>query len=238
MITMKEQQIKEQQISDKFRREINIFMGHFDVVLCELLRNRIPIGLAIVEDKPVNLKVVEICQKEGIPVYKIVNYSEIMRICSRYKYIKFCFVASFGKILKKDFIDKCEYIINFHPGDVLTCRGRHPLPAAVLHGYSEMGITVHSIEDEGVDSGPILYRLLMPIDYNSSYKANEKRLLKALRYLTILVATDINEGRIVYYYWDVKKSIYFKPLKKEILEEIINSKSLKRLKISKDTTTC
>ena len=142
---------------------MNVFMGHFEVVLEELLRNEICIDIAIVEDKPANSKVIEVCKKEGIPIYVIKRYAELEIIFSNYEKIEYCFIASFGKILKKEIIKKCKYILNFHPGDVFRCRGRHPLPSAILHNYPEMGITVHLIEDERIDAGPILYRLLFPL---------------------------------------------------------------------------
>ncbi len=212
---------------------MNVFMGHFEVVLEELWNNKIPIGIVIVEDKPANSKVIEFCNKEGIPVYVIKKYKDIEKIFSKYRKVEYCFVASFGKILKNDVIEKCEYIINFHPGDVFKCRGRHPLPSAILHNYPEMGITVHLIEDEEIDAGPILYRLLIPIDYDSSYRFNEARLIESLRCLTSLVAKDIKQGKIVTYKWDVKESVYFKPLKNEILKRIIESENLKEIRYEK-----
>ena len=175
---------------------MNVFMGQSEVVLEELWNNGIPIDIVITEDKPSNSKVVEFCKKQNIPVYIIKNYKDIKKILHKYENLEYCFVASFGIILKSDVIKKFKkYIINFHAGDVFKCRGRHPLPVSILHNYPEMGITVHLIEDEKIDAGPILYRLLMPIDYEASYEFNEKRLLNALRCLTSLVANDIKRMR-------------------------------------------
>ena len=207
---------------------MNIFMGHFDIVLEELILQGITIDEVIVENKSSNHKVIQFCQQRKIPFHIINSYEDLVKNFSKFeKKVDYCFVASFGKILKMDIIDKCNFIINFHPGDVFTCRGRHPLPSAILHNYAEMGITVHLIKDENIDAGPILYRLLMPIDYNSSYKNNENRLMRALRHITSLVAEDIKNGKIITLNWDVKKSIYFKPLENEILSEIIKANSLK-----------
>ena len=213
---------------------MNVFMGQSEVVLEELWNNGIPIDIVITEDKPSNSKVVEFCKKQNIPVYIIKNYKDIQKILHKYDNLEYCFVASFGIILKSDTIKKFKkYIINFHAGDVFKCRGRHPLPASILHNYPEMGITVHLIEDEKIDAGPILYRLLMPIDYDASYKFNEKRLTNGLRCLASLVANDVKQGNIITYRWDIKQSIYFKPLKKEILKKIIESKRLRDIKNEK-----
>jgi len=209
---------------------MNVFMGHFEVVLEELICKGVRIDTVIVENKPINFKVINIARKHNIAFYIVDKYEEIEKIFSKYEKIDYCFVASFGIILKSKIIKKCNYIINFHPGDVFICRGRHPLPSAILYNYPEMGITVHLIDDERIDAGPILYRLLMPIDYNSSYKFNEMRLLKALKCLASLVADDIKEKRIVVYKWDPSRSIYFKPLKKEVLQKIINSSRLMEIR--------
>ena len=213
---------------------MNVFMGQSEAVLEELWNNGIPIDIVITEDKPSNSKVVEFCKKQNIPVYIIKNYKDIKKLLHEYENLEHCFVASFGIILKSDTIKKFKkYIINFHAGDVFKCRGRHPLPASILHNYPEMGITVHLIEDEKIDAGPILYRLLMPIDYDASYKANEKRLSNGLRCLASLVANDIKQDKIVTYRWNVEESIYFKPLERDILKKIIESKRLRDIKHEK-----
>ena len=213
---------------------MNVFMGHCEIVLEELCNNKILIDIAIVEDHPLNFKVVKFCKNRGIPFYIIKNSKDIGKVLSKYENLEFCFVAIFGRILKSNVIKKFKYIINFHPGDVFKFRGRHPLHLAILHNYPEMGITVHLIEDESIDAGPILYRLLMPIDYDASYKFNEKRLLNALRYLAYLVANDIKQGKIISYRWNVEQSTYFKPLEREVLRKIVEAKRLRDIKNKKN----
>ena len=45
--------------------------------------------------------------------------------------------------------------VNFHPSLLPRYRGRQPLFWAVLHGETEVGVTVHHLTDE-IDAGPIL----------------------------------------------------------------------------------
>jgi len=67
------------------------------------------------------------------------------------------FAASFGRIFRRADIVKFRYLFNLHPGPVSLARGRHPLPCAVKYRHPYIGITLHQITDESIDSGPILY---------------------------------------------------------------------------------
>jgi len=206
----------------------NIFMGHFSHVLIELLK-KIKIDLVLVEDKQTNKKIIKICQKNKIK-YLLVNHNkDISKATRNFKKINLCFVASFSLILKKNFINKCKHIINFHLGDVNICRGRHPLPTTILNGHKSMGITVHLIDSEKIDAGPILAKIILPIDYHKSYKINEKVLLQALEPLTcFLIDGYLKKGGFVSYQWCLKSSSYFKPLEKEVLSKIIEAPNLRK----------
>src|SRR3989338_52850 len=204
----------------------NIFIGHFGIVLEELLKH-IPIDLVIVEDKPANKDVKKICDKNNINCITVSNYNDIVEGVKDTKNIGLCVVASFGIVFKDQFIKKCKYIVNFHPGDIDICRGRHPLPVAILNKHKTMGITAHLINSEKIDAGPVLAKVLLPIDYGKSYRYNESILFEMLKLLTkFLMGTYSKTGRFIAYEWDYKNSTYFKPLKKEILDRIINSNNL------------
>ena len=207
----------------------NVFMGHYDIVLEEIL-NHVNIDLAIVENKDSNREVVHLCERNGIPFRIIKNYGEMVSCMSEVPLINLCFVASFGIILKDDFIRRCNHIINFHPGDVAICRGRHPLPTAILNHHETMGITVHFIDSEAIDAGPIIAKMMIPIAYNESYKYNESRLLAALRYIARYVVEDYaRNGRFTSYDWRATGSDYYPPLEKDILDKIVHSKCLREL---------
>lgn len=208
---------------------INVFMGQYDIVLEEIL-NHVKIDLVIVEDKNSNKKVISLCVKNGIPYQIIKGYVEITACLSYSVLIDLCFVASFGIILKNDFITKCNHIVNFHPGDIDVCRGRHPLPAAILNRHKSMGITVHLVDSEKIDAGPVIAKMLIPIEYDESYRSNEERLLEALRVVARYVVEDYaKNGKFASYEWDANISGYYDPLQKEILDKIINSKNLREI---------
>jgi len=204
----------------------NIFMGHFGIVLDELLKH-ISIDTVLVENKPANEEVKRRCHKSNIRCFLVNNYEDILNIAKHIEYIELCIVASFGIILKQSFISKCRYIVNFHPGDVDVCRGKHPLPAAILNSHKTMGVTVHLINSEKIDFGPILAKYLVPIDYTRSYKYNENKLIEAMRPLTSMLMKDyLNYGRFIAYDWDNTNSTYYKPLDKKTLGKLMNSDSL------------
>ena len=68
----------------------------------------------------------------------------------------------YGKIIKKDFIDKCKNIINLHNAPLPKYRGVRPINWALKNDESYHGITIHKIS-EGIDDGDILGKLVYPI---------------------------------------------------------------------------
>jgi methionyl-tRNA formyltransferase len=65
-------------------------------------------------------------------------------------------VAAFGQILRPNILDLPSYgCINVHASLLPRWRGAAPVPAAILHGDTETGVTIMKM-DPGVDTGPIL----------------------------------------------------------------------------------
>lgn len=207
---------------------INIFLGHFCEVLEELVDNKIKISLVIVENKPSNSKVINYCNNNNIKCQIVNNYYELIESVIKHNNIELIFIASFGIIIKDDLIKKSKYIINFHPGDIEICRGRHPLPVAILNKHNNIGITVHLINSSKVDAGPIIRKVTFPINYNESYSFHNDLIMDLLKPLTKSIILEYKKtGNIVSYNWDISKSNYYKPLEKELLDKIINVKKLK-----------
>ena len=71
---------------------------------------------------------------------------------------------AYGKIFKKDFLDifKVE-ALNIHPSLLPEFRGAAPIPAAILAGKSETGITVQRMALK-MDSGDIIEQVKIPLD--------------------------------------------------------------------------
>ncbi len=65
-------------------------------------------------------------------------------------------VVAFGQILPKELVDMPEHgTINIHPSLLPRWRGAAPVPATILSGDSETGVSI-MLMDEKMDHGPIL----------------------------------------------------------------------------------
>ncbi|NDJ54026.1 MAG: methionyl-tRNA formyltransferase [Chloroflexi bacterium] len=73
-------------------------------------------------------------------------------------------VAAFGQILKPNVLELGRYgSINVHASLLPRWRGAAPIQYAIREGDSETGVTV-MLMDEGLDTGPMLYRHAVAID--------------------------------------------------------------------------
>ena len=72
-------------------------------------------------------------------------------------------VAAFGVLLPKPVLDLPPHgCINVHASLLPKYRGAAPIPAAILNGESEVGITLIRM-DEGLDTGPMIAQASVPI---------------------------------------------------------------------------
>ena len=85
----------------------------------------------------------------------------------------------YGKIIKKDFIDRCGDIINLHNGPLPKNRGVRPINWALKNNEGTHGVTIHRIT-EGIDDGPILGQIIYPI--YPEVEEVEDVYLKSLKY--------------------------------------------------------
>jgi len=72
-------------------------------------------------------------------------------------------VAAFGQILRPDVLDLPAFgCINVHASLLPRWRGAAPIQAAILHGDVQTGVTIMRM-DPGVDTGPIIQQMAVPI---------------------------------------------------------------------------
>ena len=72
-------------------------------------------------------------------------------------------VAAFGQILPQAVLDLPRYgTLNIHASLLPKYRGVSPIPAAILQGDAEAGVTIMQI-DAGVDTGPMLLQRSIPL---------------------------------------------------------------------------
>jgi methionyl-tRNA formyltransferase len=73
-------------------------------------------------------------------------------------------VAAYAQILSKKVLDMPRYgCLNVHASLLPRYRGASPIQAAILEGVAETGVTIMKM-DEGLDSGPILSQVGVPVD--------------------------------------------------------------------------
>ena len=203
---------------------INVFLGDFDFVLDELL-NFVSIDLVFVENRVSNKKIIDLCRVRGIQYFIVDGFGDLFE-STRNLDIDFCFMASFSIILKQCFIDGCNKIINFHMGDIEVCRGRHPLPVAIVNNFDFMGFTVHLVDSERIDFGGIVVKVSIPIDYGESYEFNKNVLFDFVRAVIPSVFRNGFRSCVC----DNASSVYYKPLDSVLLERVVKSDCLMEFK--------
>lgn len=88
-------------------------------------------------------------------------------------------VAAYGKILPKEVLDIPGFgCVNIHASLLPRWRGASPVQNALLAGDKETGITL-MLMDEGMDTGPILARLPVPIAPDDTSVTLLERLARA-----------------------------------------------------------
>jgi folate-dependent phosphoribosylglycinamide formyltransferase PurN len=77
----------------------------------------------------------------------------------------FVLVMNFDQILRQDFLAAAAgRVINVHPSLLPTLRGPCPTFWALGEGHSEVGVSIHFIDDERIDAGPVLIQRARPLD--------------------------------------------------------------------------
>jgi methionyl-tRNA formyltransferase len=87
-------------------------------------------------------------------------------------------VVAFGQILKIDFLNIPRWgVINIHASLLPKYRGAAPIPWVILNNESQTGLTVMHM-DEGMDTGPILFQVEIPILQDETYGQLHDRLAR------------------------------------------------------------
>lgn len=77
-------------------------------------------------------------------------------------------VVAYGQIIPKAILAlPALESLNVHPSLLPKYRGPSPIPAPILNGDTETGITIIKL-DAGMDTGPILQSLTIPLDRNET----------------------------------------------------------------------
>lgn len=136
-------------------------------------------------------KLQTVMKEEEIPIYKVnnINNNDVKVILKQYKID--LIVLGDNRILKADIFSIPRLgTINIHPGYLPDVRGNTPYIWAAYHNLKQ-GVTAHLI-DNGIDTGPILYRRGLTIQYIRSYA----ELLATIHILCGEVAVEAIRGYV------------------------------------------
>ncbi|MCD6121971.1 MAG: methionyl-tRNA formyltransferase [Spirochaetales bacterium] len=124
-------------------------------------------------------------------------------------------VVAFGKIFKRSFVDIFpQGGINLHPSLLPKYRGPSPIPAAILNGDSETGVTVQALADR-VDSGDILGQLSYKLSGKETTEALAEILSEQGSRLIEDVLEKVEKGNLLPAAQDESKATYCGKIKKE-----------------------
>jgi methionyl-tRNA formyltransferase len=87
-------------------------------------------------------------------------------------------LADYGQIVPPTLLDVRKGALNLHPSLLPRHRGASPIPATILAGDSETGVTLMRM-DEGLDTGPIVAQVRSPVDDAEAATVLEARLADA-----------------------------------------------------------
>ncbi len=124
-------------------------------------------------------------------------------------------VAAFGQILKPAVLDlPPHHCLNVHASRLPRHRGAAPIPAAILAGDAETGVTIMQM-DAGLDTGPILAQRSEPIRPDDTTLTLGERLARLGAALLVEVLPDYLAGKLTAQPQDHTRATVAPQLKKE-----------------------
>jgi methionyl-tRNA formyltransferase len=124
-------------------------------------------------------------------------------------------VCAFGQILKPAVLDlPLHGCVNVHASLLPRHRGAAPIPAAILAGEGETGITIMRM-DAGLDTGPLLGQRAEPIRPEDTALTLGRRLAQLGATLLLEVLPDYLAGKVTPQAQDHTLATYAPQLKKE-----------------------
>ncbi len=124
-------------------------------------------------------------------------------------------VAAFGLLLPPGVLGVPKFgCLNVHPSLLPRHRGASPVAGAILSGDEIAGVTI-MLMDEGVDTGPILNRIEMPVSDEDTTGSLGVKLAGAGARLLVETIPEWLEGRIKPQPQDDSRATYTRVIKKE-----------------------
>lgn len=124
-------------------------------------------------------------------------------------------VAAFGQILPPGILEVPEHgCLNIHPSLLPSYRGATPIPAAILAGDEDTGVTIMLL-DAGMDTGPTLSQFVVEIEPEDTTDSLTVKLAQAGARLLGETLPAWVEGSLVPRPQDESRASYTHPIVKE-----------------------
>ena len=164
--------------------------SNMEAILKAIKKKKIPIKPVVVISNKPDAKGLKIAKKLGVNTEVIEsdgfkgdrwNYDKkIVAVLTKYGVTQknglIC-LAGFMRIISPQFIRKYKNkIMNIHPALLPAFPGLHAQGQAVKYGAKYSGCSVHFV-DEGVDTGPVILQMVVPVKNNDTEDSLSKRIL-------------------------------------------------------------
>lgn len=111
---------------------------------------------------------------------------------------KIVVLSAYPYTITKDLISSAHTIINLHTSNLPFYRGRHPVVWAMLKGENKIGITVHQITNEHIDTGDIVLQDYININDNDTYAEVINKLKNKAKRIVKTALQQINYDCVYY----------------------------------------
>lgn len=153
----------------------------------------------------------------GLPVFQPVKIRTPEAVAQLRSYQAELFVVvAFGQILSREILEMPKYgCINIHASLLPKYRGAAPIQWAILNGDEVTGVTIMQM-NEGVDTGDILTKKVVPIDAEDTGESLFDKLSIAGAELLLETLPEIEAGRITPVKQNEEEATHVKMLTKEM----------------------
>ena len=158
--------------------------------------------------------VMETASKYSLLVYQPFSNDELFNIVQQIK-PDIIVVAAYGRLIPGDVLAIPPYgSLNVHGSLLPKYRGSSPIPAAILNGDKETGITIMRME-EGLDAGPIVSKVKVRLDFTETTTTLYNKLADVGASEIIQVIPPYIAGKINIVPQNENKATYCTIIKKE-----------------------
>ena len=159
----------------------------------------------------------ECAVKYEIPVFQPVKVKDAESVEELRKFEADIFVvAAFGQILTKEILEMPRLgCVNIHASLLPKYRGAAPINQVIIDGEQETGVTIQQM-NEGIDTGDILSKVIVPIDKKETAESLFVKLEEAGANLIVETLEKLDKGEITPVPQDDSQASYVKMMKKSL----------------------